>query len=101
MLNASIKCNATNCFYNRNFECGAGAINVSGQSAVSTRDTTCTTFVDKAKSSFINSVEGLSTETYNIKCQAHNCIYNENKGCHADNVEIDIHNACCNTFKCE
>lgn len=101
MLEENLKCNATNCFYNRDCECGAGAINVSGQSAVSTDDTICTTFVDKSESSFVNSVEGLSTGTYNIKCQACKCVHNENKACLADNVEIDAHNACCNTFKCE
>lgn len=101
MPKGNLKCHATDCFYNENCECRAGAINVSGQSARSTDETTCTTFVDEAKSSFVNSVEGLSTKTYNIKCQACNCTYNENKGCHAEYVEIDAHNARCNTFKCK
>ena len=101
MLGGTLNCNATNCVHNLDCECKAGAINISGQSAVSTSGTTCTTFVDKAKSSFVNSVDDLTTETSNIKCEAHNCVHNENKGCHADNVQIDVQNARCNTFKCE
>ena len=101
MLGGTLNCNATNCVHNLDCECKAGAINISGQSAVSTSGTTCTTFVDKAKSSFVNSVDDLTTGTSNIKCEAHNCVHNENKGCHADNVQIDVQNARCNTFKCE
>ena len=52
-------------------------------------------------SSFVNSIDALDTEVSNIKCEAYNCIHNENKGCHAENVQIDMKNACCNTFKCE
>ena len=101
MLGGTLNCNATNCVHNLDCECKAGAINISGQSAVSTSGTTCTTFVDKAKSSFVNSVDDLTTEISNIKCEAHNCVHNENKGCHADNVQIDVQNERCNTFKCE
>lgn len=97
----NLKCDSTNCFYNSSHECKAGAINVSGQSAMSTSGTTCTTFVDKAQSSFVNSVEGLTTSTCNIKCEARNCVHNENKGCHADSVQIDMQNARCDTFECE
>ena len=101
MQGGSLNCNATNCVHNFNYECKAGAINVSGNSAVETSGTTCTTFVDKSKSSFVNSIDTLDTDVYNIKCEAHNCIHNENKGCHADSVQIDAQNARCNTFKYE
>ena len=30
-----------------------------------------------------------------------NNIIKYNLRCHADSVEIDVQNACCNTFKCE
>ena len=101
MQGSNLTCNATNCAHNHDRECKAGAINVGGRSAVSTDGTTCTTFVNEASASFVNSLDDLTTETSNIKCEAHNCVHNENKGCHADSVEIDVQNACCNTFKCE
>ena len=77
------------------------AINVGGRSAVEISGTTCTTFVDKATSSFVNSIDALDTKVANIKCEACNCVHNENKGCHADSVQIDMQNACCDTFECE
>ena len=101
MQGGGLSCNATNCSHNFDRQCKAGAINVGGQSAVQTSDTTCTTFVDRAESSFVNSIDALNTDVYNIKCEAHNCVHNENKGCHADNVQIDAQNAHCNSFKCE
>ena len=100
MQSKSLNCDATNCTHNFNHECKAGAINISGYSARETSGTTCTTFVDRAMSSFVNSIDALDTQVYNIKCEAHTCIHNENKGCHANNVQIDMQNACCNTFEC-
>lgn len=101
MQDGSLNCNATNCAHNFDRQCKAGAINVGGQGAVSISGTTCTTFVDRAESSFVNSVNALDTDVCNIKCEAHNCVHNENKGCLADNVQIDAQNACCNSFICE
>lgn len=101
MQGGNLNCNATNCTHNFNNECKAGAINVSGRSAVESSETTCTTFIDRANSSFVNSIDALDTEVSNIKCEAYNCVHNQNKGCHADNVQIDVQNARCNTFECE
>lgn len=101
MQGGGLNCNATNCTHNFNSQCKAGAINISGQSALESLETTCTTFIDKSKSSFVNSIDALDTDVCNIKCEACNCVHNENKGCHADNVQIDMQNACCNTFECE
>ncbi|MCC3868860.1 DUF1540 domain-containing protein [Terrisporobacter mayombei] len=101
MQSGDLSCNVTNCAHNFGYECKAGAINIGGGGAVENIETTCTTFVDKAKSSFVNSIDALNTDVCNIKCEASNCVHNENKGCHADNVQIDVQNACCNTFECE
>lgn len=101
MQNGKLNCSETNCSHNFNSKCKAGAINISGQSAFESTGTTCTTFVDESRSSFVNSIDALETDVCNIKCEACNCIHNENKGCHANNVQIDMQNACCNTFKCE
>ena len=101
MQNGNLSCNATNCTHNFGCQCKAGAINVGGRNAVEISGTTCTTFVDKATSSFVNSIDALDTKVANIKCEACNCVHNENKGCHADSVQIDMQNACCDTFECE
>lgn len=120
MQRGNLKCDATECAHNIDYECKAGVIHVSGFGAVSIEGTSCTTFVDRNSSSIVNSLAGdpnekesffnssnssfvnsagdLTTEPCNIKCEAHNCIYNENKECHADNVKIDAYNAYCDTF---
>ena len=120
MQKGNLKCNATDCAYNQNYECKAGRIHVSGRGAVSIEGTSCTTFLDKdnsslvnsilgdsrekesffneSNSSFVNNVDNSTTEPSNIKCEAHNCIYNQNKECHAEKVQIDKDNAYCYTF---
>lgn len=120
MQKGNLKCDATNCVHNIDYKCKAGAIHVSGLGAVTIEGTSCTSFVDRDSSSFVNSLSGspkekesffnssnnsfvnssgdLTTNPCDIKCEAHNCMYNKNKKCHADNVEIDADNAYCNSF---
>ena len=120
MQRGHLKCNATNCAHNRNYECKAGTIHVSGRGAVAIEGTSCTSFVNQDSSSIVNSLAGdvrekesffnssnnsfvnsdghLTTEPCNIKCEAHNCKYNENKECNAEYVQIDAVNAYCDSF---
>lgn len=109
METGNLKCNATECAYNQEHKCKAGSIHVSGLGAVSVEGTTCLTFAkalesdngafyNKANGTFVNSSSNSITEPNDIKCEAHNCIYNENKNCHAKSVQIDKINAYCDTF---
>ena len=120
MQRGNLKCNSTNCMHNINYDCKAGAIHVSGLGAVSVEGSSCTSFVDRDSTSFVNSVDGRpnekesffnssnhsfvnstgdsTTKPSDIKCEAHNCTYNENKECHAEYVEIDQQNAYCDSF---
>ncbi|MDB8792617.1 DUF1540 domain-containing protein [Romboutsia sp. 1001216sp1] len=120
MQSGNLKCNATDCIHNINYDCKAGAIHVSGLGAVEVKGTSCTSFVDRESSSlanslagspnekesffnssnnsFVNSTGDSTTKPSDIKCEAHNCRYNENKKCHAEYVEIDKVDAYCNSF---
>lgn len=98
MQRGNLKCSATECAHNRDYECKAGAIHVSGLGAVSVEGTTCTSFVSRDNSSLVNSSGNSTTTPCDIKCEAHNCKYNENKECHAEDVQIDAYNACCDSF---
>ncbi len=120
MQRRNLKCNATNCMHNIDYDCKAGAIHVSGLGAVSVEGTSCTSFVDRdstslenslagspkekesffnsSNNSFVNSTGDSTTKPCDIKCEAHNCIYNENKECHAEYVEIDKYSAYCDSF---
>ena len=116
-----LKCDATNCVHNRSYECKAGTRHVSGRGAVEVEGTSCTTFVERDSSSITNSLAGYpsekesffnssnnsfvnssgqsTTQPSDIRCEAHNCIYNENKECYAENVQIEQVNAYCNSFE--
>ena len=98
MQNENLKCNATNCAHNESHECRAGAINVAGREAITTSETVCSSFVDRANSGFTNSADGGYTKPQNIKCEARNCKYNENLLCKADDVRINANDASCETF---
>ncbi|WP_296648537.1 DUF1540 domain-containing protein [Romboutsia sp. 13368] len=121
MQRGNLKCNATNCAHNRDYECKAGMIHVSGRGAVAIEGTSCTSFVDRDSSSIVNSLAGdprekesffnsanhafvnsdgsSTTEPRDIKCEAHNCIYNKHKDCYAEYVQIDATNAYCQSFE--
>ncbi|WP_455537771.1 DUF1540 domain-containing protein [Terrisporobacter sp.] len=101
MQGGDLNCNATNCSHNFDRQCKAGSINVGGQNAMSISGTNCTTFIDRAESSFVNSLDAVDTDVYNIRCEAYKCVHNENKACYADKVQIDAQNACCDSFRCE
>ncbi|WP_455539158.1 DUF1540 domain-containing protein [Terrisporobacter sp.] len=120
MHRGNLKCNATNCAHNQDYECKAGNIHVSGLGAISIEGTNCTTFThidnssflnclnkdpnekesffNSSNSSFVDNPSNSTTHPCDIKCEAHNCKYNKNKDCSADFVQIDSLNACCDSF---
>lgn len=101
MERENLKCNATNCAFNKRMECSSGAINIRGAYAVTSDETNCSSYVDRITNSFINSISSQRTNTSNIRCEAYKCTYNRNKNCTADNVRIDAYKASCDTFVCE
>ena len=56
-------------------------------------------FFNSSNNSFVNSSGESTTQPSDIRCEAHNCKYNENKECYAENVQIDQVNAYCNSFE--
>lgn len=101
MQRENLKCSATNCAFNQRMECSAGAINIRGTYAVTSDETTCSSFVDRISNSFTNLVNSKRTNPSNISCEAYKCIYNKNKNCTANNVKIDAYRASCDTFICD
>lgn len=101
MQKENIRCNATNCAFNKRMECNAGAINIRGVQATKSDQTTCSSYVDKITNSFINSTSSQRTNPSNIRCEAYKCTYNRYKNCTADNVIIDAYKASCDTFICD
>ena len=98
MQRENLKCSATNCAFNQRMECSAGAINIRGTYAVTSDETTCSSFVDRISNSFTNIVNSKRTNPSNISCEAYKCTYNKNKNCTANNIKIDAYRASCDTF---
>lgn len=101
-MSGSLSCSAANCVNNTNGLCSANTINVRGSAAHTSSGTDCETFSEKG---FVNAFKNLGNMNIageirqlvrkdsiemspNIKCQAENCVYNVNRICGADNVQI-------------
>ena len=99
MSDKNLFCLAKRCAHNNNNECNAGYINIRGESANNTRETTCSSFWDDSVMFFTNYVKcGSPVNPEDIICEAKNCNYNHNKKCQADNVIINNDYFSCDTF---
>ena len=72
--------------------------------AVTTADTYCATFRENENPSFSSDAgccchHDHAVGTSEIKCEAVNCVYNQQKVCSAPAVQINDLDASCNTFK--
>lgn len=103
-----LKCYATTCVYNKEQLCSKGNIDVMGENAHLSEDTSCGSFQERNSSSPQNNyASGCGCETIQIDCKAHNCSYNDNCKCTAAAIQVNGENAkdCretkCGTFQCE
>lgn len=100
-MSLELSCSALDCVHNLSGLCSANKIHVLGAGAHSSTETMCDTFAKGFKNAvthvtnmnvageikqlFTNSTIEMSPI---IKCEAINCIYNEERVCRADNVMI-------------
>ena len=102
-----LKCSATTCAYNEDMLCSRGEINVMGDSAKSSEETSCGSFREKSQGAMNSAKNGCGCETIQIDCKAHNCTYNENCKCTAAAIDVAGSGAkvCsetkCDTFECQ
>ena len=101
-----LKCSATTCAYNEDMLCSRGEINVMGDSAKSSEETSCGSFRKKSQGAMNSAKNSCGCETIQIDCKAHNCTYNENCKCNAGKISVEGGGACtckdteCATFQC-
>lgn len=101
---AELKCDATNCGYNKEKCCCRGDITVGGKCACTTEQTCCESFRDRKTDSFINSLNE-PCKTISIDCEAANCVHNKEYKCYAEHINIigqgacECHATACETFK--
>lgn len=98
----SLSCNAQNCVHNKNNCCCISNIKIGGKNAKIEENTFCENFVESIGGMNLNE----STCNYlSIDCMAESCVYNSERICNAERVDIGGVNASnskdteCATFK--
>lgn len=100
-----INCNVENCSHNSTGICYANRINVGGKGATDACETCCGSFLDKKHYSTLTNNTYAEGPCDCIVCTAEHCVYNDNKLCNADSIQVDGNNvnlytdAKCFTFK--
>ncbi|MDC7291865.1 DUF1540 domain-containing protein [Blautia schinkii] len=103
-----LRCSATTCIYNKNELCSKGEIDVIGENARYSDETSCGSFRDRNDEAVKSScADGCGCEKIKIDCKAEKCTYNENCKCTAAAIGIAGDGACdcretkCDTFECK
>ena len=100
---AKLDCNVKSCCHNEDNCCCLSSIEVNGSNACNCEDTCCGSYFED-KSGEKNSAQTPHV-SLSIACQATNCMYNDDKVCHADHVDISgirataAHETVCATFQ--
>lgn len=89
----NLKCSVRNCAYNDDCLCCREDIMIGGQDAGKSSETCCESFRERTES-MTNSVKQGTPET-SVGCHAHNCRFNEDCKCHANEIGIAGSRACC------
>lgn len=83
----ALVCSAQKCVYNKEMYCSKDKIQVGGDSAKTSEDTCCASFVERSGDNMSNSV-GTATEHTGVACEACDCKHNHETECHADKIGI-------------
>ena len=100
---AQLDCNVKSCCHNEDNCCCLSSIEVNGSNACNCEDTCCGSYFED-KSGEKNSAQTPHV-SLSIACQATNFMYNDDKVCHADHVDISgirataAHETVCATFQ--
>ena len=81
-----IICGVQNCYLNKEKQCCAGSIDVSGENAKTRGATSCATFAER-KQGFTNSTKTIPEQSA-ISCEASTCLHNENNKCYSQTIQI-------------
>ena len=101
-----LKCGVVTCVHNKQNYCELDSIEVTGNSAKVSEETSCGSFVERKGESYSNSAKEASP-TSNIVCQAVECKYNDSKKCYAGKISVmgtdasRVEETECATFKKE
>lgn len=83
-----LTCSVNNCIHNNSNYCCMQNIQVDGTNAMRSDNTCCNSFADNT-GNMTNAVEDrIPNEVVSVKCEADNCIHNQNCECHAETIDV-------------
>lgn len=82
-----LKCAVVTCVHNKQNYCDLDGIEVMGNTASVSEETSCGSFVEKKGNEYSNSMKE-ATATSNIKCHACECKYNDDYKCYAGKINV-------------
>lgn len=82
-----LACNVTNCLHNSDNRCCKQTIIVDGHQAKDAHETCCGSF-DENKEGFFQNVFKTPENRLEVDCEAHKCVYNEDRHCVAEHIDI-------------
>ena len=104
-----LKCDVIHCISNRDNRCCRPDIRVGGNEATECQQTCCESFrpIAGGASNVTNAVDySHVNEAMPIHCDATNCVYNKQRNCMADAIQVvgraaeKMEQTACETFKC-
>lgn len=85
----ALQCNVIPCSYNRTGRCCRPSIRVNGETAHISSDTSCHSFAERTQNQMTSSISYRTpNESLSVDCDAHRCIYNQEKKCSAEAISI-------------
>ncbi|MBC6696066.1 DUF1540 domain-containing protein [Terrisporobacter mayombei] len=88
---AKIDCSVTNCSHNKSSICYANIVNISGGAAEKECNTCCDSFLDYKHYSNLTNNTNDAGPCDALVCSVETCVYNNNKACTADGIQVDFH----------
>ncbi len=87
MAMPELKCGVVTCVHNKENYCELDSIEVVGNSAQISEQTSCGSFMERKGDQYSNDAKYASA-TSDIVCQAQECKYNEQKKCYAGKISV-------------
>lgn len=83
----ALDCNVKNCMHNDENLCCKGTILIEGDDACHKDETCCSSFDKRTGDQFTNR-SSMPDHFTSVECAAVNCIFNEERYCHANHISI-------------
>ena len=88
LMTTKLDCNVEHCAYNADHCCKRTDIEVKGENAKVSADTSCGSFAPSGKAKNLVNACGCAKQDTQVHCDAVECMYNSDRMCHANHIGI-------------